>query len=69
MKRTVVERNIVVVLFILVLVAFSFAEKESKKLEQLYTKKTESFEPVKQEKNLTAAEPELKPASVRLSRN
>lgn len=37
MKRAVVERNIVVVLFVLVLVLFSFAEKDSKKLKQLYT--------------------------------
>jgi hypothetical protein len=37
MKRAIVERNIVVVLFVLVLVLFSFAERDSKKLKQLYT--------------------------------
>jgi len=37
MKRAVVERNIAVVLFALVLVIFSFAERDSKKLKQLYT--------------------------------
>jgi hypothetical protein len=51
MKRAIVERNIVVVLFILVLIAFSFAEKDSKKLDQLYTQKAESFEPVKKQRH------------------
>ena len=31
MKRAVIERNIVVVLFILVLIAFSFAERDTQK--------------------------------------
>jgi hypothetical protein len=69
MKRAIVERNIVVVLFILVLVAFSFAEKESKKLDQLYSRKADSAEPVKKVKNLAAAETELKPASIGFSSN
>ena len=55
MKKAVVERNIVVVLFILVLIAFSFAEKDSKKLDRLYIKKAESFEPVKKEGNSATA--------------
>ena len=36
MKRALVERNIAVILFILVLIVFSFAERDSKKLAQLY---------------------------------
>jgi hypothetical protein len=36
MKRALVERNLVVVLFILVLVIFSLAERDSKKMEQMY---------------------------------
>ena len=36
MKRALVERNIAAILFILVLVVFSFAERDSKKLAQLY---------------------------------
>ncbi|HEX6332927.1 MAG TPA: hypothetical protein VFZ78_01805 [Flavisolibacter sp.] len=36
MNRTIVERNLVVVLFILVLVIFSFAERDSRKLVPLY---------------------------------
>ena len=36
MKRALVERNIAAILFILVLIVFSFAERDSKKLAQLY---------------------------------
>lgn len=38
MKRTDVERMLVVVLFVFVITLFSFAEKESKTIEALYTK-------------------------------
>jgi hypothetical protein len=37
MKRTLVERNIVAVLFVLVLVTFSMAQRDSKKIERIYT--------------------------------
>jgi hypothetical protein len=37
MKRAAVERNIVVFLFIAVLVIFSMAERDSRKLTRLYT--------------------------------
>ena len=37
MKRAVVERNIVVVLFVAVLVIFSLAQRDSKKLSRLYS--------------------------------
>lgn len=56
MKRTHLEKNIVVALFILVIVVFSFAERDSKKLNQLYTKGTESFEPLKKQQNLASTE-------------
>jgi hypothetical protein len=36
MKGLLTERNIVVVLFILVLITFSLAQSETKKMEQLY---------------------------------
>ena len=36
MKRQGIERNLVVLLFVLVLVVFSFAERDSKKLDRLY---------------------------------
>ncbi|MFN2458010.1 MAG: hypothetical protein ABR502_07410 [Chitinophagaceae bacterium] len=37
MRKSKVERSIVVVLFIMVLVVFSFAQRDSKKLDNLYT--------------------------------
>jgi hypothetical protein len=37
MKRPVVERNIVILLFIAVLTVFSLAERDSKRLDKLYT--------------------------------
>ena len=36
MTKKRVERNIVALLFVLVLVVFSFAERDSKKLERVY---------------------------------
>jgi hypothetical protein len=36
MKRALVERNIVVVLFVLVLVVFSFAERDTQRLIEFY---------------------------------
>jgi hypothetical protein len=36
MKGLLTERNIVVVLFIMVLITFSFAQNETKRMEQLY---------------------------------
>ena len=36
MKGLLTERNIVVVLFVMVLITFSFAQNETKKMEQLY---------------------------------
>ena len=48
MSKKGIERNTAAVLFVLVLVVFSFAERDSKKLERLYTtaqllKKNSSF--------------------------
>ena len=37
MNKKGIERNLVVLLFVLVLVVFSFAERDSKKIERLYT--------------------------------
>jgi hypothetical protein len=37
MNKKVLERTLVVILFVLVLVTFSFAERDSKKIERLYT--------------------------------
>ena len=37
MNKKGIERNLVVLLFVLVLIVFSFAERDSKKIERLYT--------------------------------
>lgn len=36
MKRKGIERNLVILLFVLVLVVFSLAERDSRKLDKLY---------------------------------
>jgi len=36
MKGIFTERNFAIILFIMVLITFSFAQKETKKIEQLY---------------------------------
>ena len=36
MKVTITEKNLVVILFVLVLITFSFAQSETTKMEQLY---------------------------------
>jgi hypothetical protein len=36
MKRILTEKNIVVILFVMVLITFSFAQNETKKIEHLY---------------------------------
>ncbi|MES1215125.1 MAG: hypothetical protein ABUT20_06400 [Bacteroidota bacterium] len=35
-RKTFNERNVVVILFVMVLLAFSFAQRETKKIEKLY---------------------------------
>jgi len=40
MKRALVERNIVVVLFVIVLVVFSFAERDTRKLIEFYNSRS-----------------------------
>jgi hypothetical protein len=36
MTRILTEKNLVVILFLMVVITFSFAQKESKKIEHLY---------------------------------
>ncbi|MCW3117425.1 MAG: hypothetical protein JWM28_1507 [Chitinophagaceae bacterium] len=36
LKKTFNERNLVIILFVMVFATFSFAQKESKKIEKLY---------------------------------
>jgi hypothetical protein len=40
MKRTVLERAFVIVLFVLVMIAFSFAERDTQKLFEKYNTKS-----------------------------
>jgi hypothetical protein len=37
MNRALLEKNLVIVLFILVMIVFSLAERDSKKIEKFYT--------------------------------
>ena len=69
MKKAIIERNIVVVLFILVLIVFSFAERDTKKLDHLYMKGTESVTTSPKEKDFASAELEKKPLALRSTRN
>jgi hypothetical protein len=57
MKRTVLERSFVVVLFILVMVAFSFAERDTQKLFEKYNTKS-TVEVPKQTVEYTAEVPQ-----------
>lgn len=36
MRRFITERNLVIVLFVMVIITFSFAERDTKKIEHLY---------------------------------
>jgi hypothetical protein len=40
MKKTVLERSFVIVLFVLVMIAFSFAERDTQKLFEKYNTKS-----------------------------
>ena len=57
MKRTVLERNFVIVLFVLVMTAFSFAERDTQKLFEKYNTKSTVAIP-KQTVDYTAEAPE-----------
>jgi hypothetical protein len=69
MRRAIVERFAAIVLFVLVLVVFSFAERDTKKLVQFYNSKNSALTPVKSPE-FTAATMELPaPVRPRISRN
>ena len=52
MSRAIVERNMVVILFVLVLVIFSFAERDSRKIQHLYNTPAQSFLEIKKQQDL-----------------
>jgi hypothetical protein len=54
MKSTPAQRRLVVVLFVLVLITFSFAQRDSKRLEQVYTSVVEKTGNVAVVKNAPA---------------
>ena len=56
MKRRIQERNIVIILFILVIITFSYAERDSHKLDQLYAPAKASYTPPPKEKNVAGNE-------------
>jgi hypothetical protein len=58
MKGIFKERNIVVILFIMVLITFSMAQNETKKIEQLYNGGQSSL------KNFPALKPEAKAPAI-----
>lgn len=45
MKQLVSEKQLVVVLFVLVIITFSFADRDSRKIDQLYSSTTQSTSP------------------------
>jgi CRISPR/Cas system-associated protein Csm6 len=52
MKQLVSEKHLVVILFVLVIITFSFADRDSHKIDQLYSSTTQNsrmFEKVKAE--------------------
>jgi hypothetical protein len=57
MKSTATERRLVVILFVLVLITFSLAQHDSKRLNRLYTITTEKKE------NTASATQNLEPRS------
>jgi len=42
MKHLVSEKHLVVILFVLVIITFSFADRDSRKLDQLYSTTTQN---------------------------
>jgi hypothetical protein len=68
MKRTVLERSFVAVLFVLVMVAFSFAERDTQKLFEKYNTKSTVASP-KQTVDYTAEVSSNKPHSNKVIRN
>jgi hypothetical protein len=57
MKRALVERNIVVALFVTVLVVFSFAERDSRKLIEFYNSRNTTE--ITTQNNITAEKVKL----------
>ena len=59
MKHLVSEKHLVVVLFVLVIVTFSFADRDSRKLDQLYSTTTQNTRPYDKVKSSYIAQVKL----------
>lgn len=66
MKRTLVEKSAVATMFVLVLVVFSFAERDTQKLIQLHSKTAQKLNP---KPDFTASAVEQKITPAKLTRN
>lgn len=70
MKRILSEKNVVVVLFVMVLITFSLAQEDTKKIEKMYfggtsvTAVSDSPKGQKSQKNNTRVTPTILPAAV-----
>jgi hypothetical protein len=62
MRRFITERNLVIVLFVMVIITFSFAERDTKKIEHLYIGNTPAIPSLN-----TLAELKLKTAAQTLT--
>jgi hypothetical protein len=69
MKRRIQERNIVVVLFVLVIITFSYAERDSRKLDQLYAPAKATYTPSQKEKNIAGNEEHKKSIVLRMAKS
>ncbi|HJW16766.1 MAG TPA: hypothetical protein VJ499_06590, partial [Flavisolibacter sp.] len=63
------ERNIVVILFILVIIIFSYAERDSRKLDHLYAPAKASYTPLQKEKNIAGNEDHKKSITLRIAKS
>jgi hypothetical protein len=70
MKRRIQERNMVIVLFILVIITFSYAERDSRKLDQLYAPAKATYAaPLQKEKNIAGNEEHKKSIVLRMAKS
>jgi len=69
MKRRIQERNMVVILFVLVIITFSYAERDSRKLDQLYAPAKATYTPLQKEKNIAGNEEHKKSLVIRMAKS
>jgi hypothetical protein len=57
MKRNLAEKGTVIVLFVLVQIVFSFAERDSKKLVEIYTRNSSAKQSIEKDIKTTSVQP------------